>query len=96
MTHFGMLAGSVAPVADAHVGRSIDVASPAGGILRNAVQLGDYVVAGQLIATVTDLAGDRSIAVHTDRAGVILAIRQYLSTSPGDLLFRIFEKIEMI
>jgi len=96
MTHLGMLAGSVAPVADAHVGRSIDVASPAGGILRNAVQLGDYVVAGQLIATVTDLAGDRSIAVHTDRAGVILAIRQYLSTSPGDLLFRIFEKIEMI
>ena len=64
--------------------------------MRNAVELGDYVVAGQLIATVTDLAGDRSIPVHTDHAGVILAIRQYLSTSPGDLLFRIFEKIEAI
>jgi len=96
MTHLGLLAGTVAPPADVHVCRSIDVASPAGGILRNVVDLGDHVVVGQLIATVTDLAGDCAISVHAECDGVILTVRQYLSTSPGDLLFRIFEKVEAV
>ena len=96
MKHLGLLAGPIAPVADARIGRSIDVASPAGGILRNAVGLGDHVIAGQLIATVTDLAGERSVPVYSGCGGVILAIRQYLSTSPGDLLFRIFGNTDEI
>lgn len=93
MKYLGMCAGAATPAPDAHVGKSVEVPSPVGGVLRNMVDLGDEVAVGQVIAIVTDLVGENTVSVHAEREGVVIAVRQYLSTSPGDLLFRIFRKV---
>ena len=89
MRHLGLLPGDAIWAADARVCDSVDVIAPRGGMLRSAVRLGQSVTKGEAMATIADLHGTVRERLVAPEAGIVAAVRAFLSVSAGDLVFRI-------
>lgn len=64
--------------------------APTGGMLRLHVREGDAVETGAILATITDLHGDRLADMRAPRDGLVAAVRRFVSVNPGDLVFAFF------
>ena len=66
--------------------------APTGGMLRLHVHEGDNVDAGAILATITNLHGERLAEMRASQAGLVAAVRQFVSVNPGDLVFAFFPR----
>jgi predicted deacylase len=62
-------------------------------MLRLAVRAGDRVETGTLLATITDLHGERVAEMRAPYAGLVAAVRHYVSVNPGDHVFAFFRPL---
>jgi predicted deacylase len=65
--------------------------APQGGVVRRRVELGDEVIAGDCIATITDLTGEALARVESEVDGLIGVMRLRASVSPGELVAIVWE-----
>jgi predicted deacylase len=66
--------------------------APTGGMLRLHVRPGEDVNSGAILATITNLHGERLAEIRAPHAGLVAAVRQYVSVNPGDLVFAFFPR----
>ena len=93
LQYLGIFSGSPPPnLSPERYGRG-QLYAPAGGMLRLAVQAGDEVRAGALLARITDLHGDQIAEMHAPYAGLVAGIRTFVSVNPGDHVFAFFPRI---
>ncbi|MHB8730782.1 MAG: succinylglutamate desuccinylase/aspartoacylase family protein [bacterium] len=88
--HLGIMDGDAAP--SPHVeglGRGL-VHAPVGGMLRLNVRLGDYVEAGSILARITNIHGEQLAEISAPHAGLVAAVRHFISVNPGDLVFALY------
>ncbi len=64
--------------------------APTGGMLRLAVEPGVFVEAGALLATITDLHGRPVAEMRAPHAGLVAAVRRFVSVNPGEHVFAFF------
>ena len=75
LRHHGMLAGEPR-VAQPYIARALlSLHAPAGGLAEFTVALGDRVLAGQTVATITDVFGHRPVPVNAPSDGVFWSHR---------------------
>ena len=92
LRHLGMMDGDAAPNPNIEVlGRGL-VHAPAGGMLRLNVRLGDYVEAGRILARITNLHGEQLAEIRAPHAGLVAAVRHFISVNPGDLVFALYPR----
>ncbi|HEV2356231.1 MAG TPA: succinylglutamate desuccinylase/aspartoacylase family protein [bacterium] len=92
LRHLGILDGDASPNPEVEVlGRGL-LHAPAGGMLRLNVRLGEYVEAGTILASITNLHGERLAEIQAPHAGLVAAIRQFISVNPGDLVFALYPR----
>ena len=89
MRHMGILPGAAPPAAGAQVYDTASVIAPRGGMLRSSVTLGERVAKGQAMATIGDLHGAPRETLCAPEEGIVATVRNFLSVSAGDLVFRI-------
>lgn len=90
--HLGILDGEVPPNRDVEVlGRGL-VHAPAAGMLHLRIELGDYVEAGTVLATITNLHGEVVAEMAAPHAGLVTAVRRFVSVNPGDLVFALYPR----
>lgn len=66
--------------------------APTGGMLRLTVLPGQHVEARTLLATITNLHGEPLAEMRAPRAGLVAAVRRFVSVNPGDLVFAFFPR----
>ena len=67
--------------------------APTGGILRLHVLLGEYVKTGAILATITNLHGERLAEMRAPQTGLVMAVRQFVSINPGELVFAFYPRL---
>jgi uncharacterized protein len=90
LRHLGIIDGDAR--SSGHVenlGRA-HLCAPAGGMLRLHVELGERVEAGAALASITDLHGRLVAQICAPHAGLVVAIRRFVSVNPGDLVFALY------
>jgi predicted deacylase len=87
LQHLGILPGSPPPNPAAEVFTRGQVYAPAGGMLRLVVQAGDRVIAGALLATITNLHGEPVAEMRAPYAGLVIGVRSFVSVNPGEHVF---------
>ncbi len=92
MKHLGMLDGDPPPPGH-HVYVSEHVRPRSGGVLFSGLELGARVAEGQPLGSVHDLEGVIRETLIAPFDGVLMARRNYLSVSPGDLAFTLFRRV---
>ncbi len=90
--HLGILSGSPPPNPAPERYVRGQLYAPAGGMLRLAVRLGDEVQAGTLLATITDLHGEKVAEMRAPYAGLVAGVRTFVSVNPGDHVFALFPR----
>lgn len=90
--HLGILDGEVPPNSDVEVLERGLVHAPAGGMLHLRIELGDYVEAGTVLATITNLHGEPVAEMTAPHAGLVTAVRRFVSVNPGDLVFALYPR----
>lgn len=92
LRHLGIMDGDATPSPHVEVlGRGL-VHAPAGGMLRLNVRLGDYVEAGAVLASITNLHGERLAEIRAPSAGLVAALRRFVSVGPGDLVCALYPR----
>jgi predicted deacylase len=66
--------------------------APTGGVLRLHVREGEEVESGAILATITNLHGEPLTKMRAPYAGLVAAVRQFVSVNPGDLVFALFPR----
>jgi predicted deacylase len=66
--------------------------APTGGMLRLHVRQGEDVDAGAILATITNLHGERLAEMRAPQGGLVAAVRRFVSVNPGDLVFALFPR----
>jgi predicted deacylase len=94
MQHLGMLDGKPAPHSHAARYEGRHVVSRCGGVLQLCITLGATVRTGDVLCRVQDLHGETIEEMLAPMAGVVVAHRQFASTSPGDLICTVFSRLE--
>jgi predicted deacylase len=61
-------------------------------MLHLAVDAGDYVESGTVLARITDLHGEPVAEMRAPRAGLICAVRRFVSVNAGDHVFAFFHR----
>jgi len=90
LRHLGILEGEARPSGDIeNLGRAY-LHAPAGGMLRLHVELGARVEAGATLASITDLHGRSVAEMRAPHAGLVVAVRRFVSVNPGDLVFALY------
>ena len=88
LRHLGIMDGVAEPGPHIEIlGRGL-VHALAGGMPRLNVRLGDYVEAGSILARITDLHGEQIAEIGAPHAGLIAAVRHFVSVNPGDVVSR--------
>jgi predicted deacylase len=90
--HLGILDGKVRPNPGVEVLDRGLVHAPAGGMLRVRKDVGDYVEAGMVLATVTNLHGEPVAEMTAPHDGLIVAIRRFVSVNRGDVVFALYPR----
>ena len=93
LQHLGILRGVPPPNTAPEIYARGQLFAPAGGMLRLEVAAGDHVQAGTLLATITDLHGEPVAEMRAPHAGLVAAVRHYVSVNPGDHVFAFFRPI---
>jgi predicted deacylase len=62
-------------------------------MLRLAVEPGAEVEAEALLATITDLHGEPVAEMRAPHAGLVAAVRHFVSVNPGDHVFAFFRRL---
>jgi predicted deacylase len=92
LRHVGILDGEVSANPNVEVlGRGL-VHAPVGGMLRPTVGLGNYVEANAVLAVITNLHGKRLAEMRAPHAGLVVALRRFVSVNPGDLVFALYPR----
>jgi predicted deacylase len=92
LRHLGIMDGEATPSPNIEVlGRGL-VHAPVGGMLRLNVRLGDYVEAGSVLASITNLHGEQVAEMRAPYAGLVAAVRRFVSVNPGDLVFALYPR----
>jgi N-alpha-acetyl-L-2,4-diaminobutyrate deacetylase len=94
MGHLGMIT-SPKPVHPARLVDHVDLMAPDGGALRITTRLGAQVVAGEMLAQISDLHGRAIADIRSPSDGIVGAIRIAGSVQAGELVFRIFRDVSM-
>lgn len=92
LQHLGILDGDPPPNPAVEFFSRGLLYAPIGGLLRLHVVPGADVEAGALLATITNLHGERLEDMRAPRAGLVAAVRQFVSVNPGDLVFAFFPR----
>ncbi|TMJ14023.1 MAG: hypothetical protein E6H02_04090, partial [Bacillati bacterium ANGP1] len=66
--------------------------APASGMLRLAVLPGEQVEAGALLATITNLHGERLAEMRASHPGLVAAVRRFVSVNSGELVFAFYPR----
>ena len=93
LQHLGILPGPSPPNPEPELYARGQLFAPAGGMLRLAVSAGVHVEAGTLLATITDLHGEPVAEMRAPYAGLVAAVRDYVSVNPGDHVFAFFRPL---
>jgi uncharacterized protein len=92
LRHLGILDGTLPPNPAVEVlGRGL-VHAPVGGMLRLNVRPGDYVESQALLASITNLHGDRLAELRAPHPGLVAAVRCFVSVNPGDLVLALYPR----
>jgi uncharacterized protein len=92
LRHLGILDGEPPPNLTVEVlGRGL-VHAPVGGMLRLNVRPGDYVEREALLASITNLHGDRLAELRAPYPGLVAAVRWFVSVNPGDLVVALYPR----
>ena len=91
MLHLGLLAGAPETPAIVRDVVRAPVIAPTGGVLRRAVELGDPIRRGDLVATITDLLGQPRAEVDSPRDGFVAALRLTGAIAPGEQIAVVFQ-----
>jgi uncharacterized protein len=92
MAALGMIAAGSAPRARAatlHCGGSDWLRAPAAGLLQLRADLGETVLAGQVLASISDPFGETEVDLITPKAGIILGRAHLPLVNEGDALFHL-------
>ncbi len=92
MAHLGMVPAGAAPRARAatlHCGSSDWLRAPAAGLLQLRADLGERVVAGQALASISDPFGENEVDLITPKAGIIVGRAHLPLVNEGDALFHL-------
>jgi predicted deacylase len=92
MAHLGMIPAGASPRARAatlHCGGSDWLRAPAAGLLQLRADLGETVVAGQVLASISDPFGETEVDLVTPKAGIILGRAHLPLVNEGDALFHL-------
>ena len=90
LQHLGILEGTPPPnPAPEFYDRGM-LYAPAGGMFRVRVSPGDCVDAGAGLATITDLHGETLVEMRAPYAGLVAAVRRFVSVNPGELVIALF------
>lgn len=54
---------------------------------------GEFVEAGTLLATITDLHGETLAEMRAPHPGLVAGVRSFVSVNPGDHVFALFPRI---
>lgn len=90
--HLGILDGEIPPNRDVEVLGRAYVHAPAGGMLRVLVGLGEQVEARAVLAVITDLHGAKVAEIPAPHAGLVVAVRRFVSVNPGDMVFALYPR----
>lgn len=93
LQHLGVRRGSppLNPVPEVYA--KVDLFAPSGGMLRLAVSAGEQVAGGALLATISDLHGAPVAEMRAPHAGLVAAVRCFVSVNPGDHVFAFFRPV---
>ena len=50
----------------------------------------NYVEAGSVLASITNLHGERLAVMRAPHGGLVAAVRHFVSVNPGDLVFALY------
>ncbi|HLW46950.1 MAG TPA: succinylglutamate desuccinylase/aspartoacylase family protein [bacterium] len=93
LRHLRILDGDPPPNRNVEtLGRGL-VHAPVGGMLRLDVRLGDYVETDAVLASITNLHGERLTEVRAPHAGLVTAVRRFVSVNPGDLVLALYPRL---
>lgn len=67
-------------------------ARPRGGAIVGELE-GEFVEAGMLLATITDLHGEMVAEMRAPHPGLVAGVRSFVSVNPGDHVFALFPRI---
>jgi predicted deacylase len=94
LQYLGVLPGTPPPnPGPEYYGRG-HVTAPASGVLRLAVQPGDLVEAGARLATIHDLHGDPIEELRAPHAGLVAAVRDFVSVNAGEHVIALFPSLD--
>jgi predicted deacylase len=93
LQHVGIRRGAPPPNAAAAVYSKVDLYAPSGGMLRVLVQPGELVERDALLATISDLHGGPVAEMRAPHAGMVAAMRCFVSVNPGDHVFAFFRPV---
>lgn len=93
LQHLGILPGTPPPNPELELYGRGQLYSPAGGMLHLAVEAGDYVDAGTLLAKITNIHGEVVAEIRAPRAGLVCGVRRFVSVNPGDHVFAFFHRL---
>jgi predicted deacylase len=98
MKHLGMLPQSEparSKVAPAFSFASTWLRAAEGGILRSGLNIGDHVLAGEIVAEVSDPLGGNPVEVVADAGGIIIGRTNLPIVNRGDALFHVAQMKDM-
>ena len=93
LQHLSILPGSPPPTPTPEIYARGGLTAPAGGMLRLAVSPGETVEAGRLLATIINLHGESVAEMRAPHAGLVAAVRHFVSVNPGDHVFALFPRV---
>jgi uncharacterized protein len=93
LAHLGMVAGTEPPASVPVPVSRATVHAPAGGLVLRRFELGDRVATGDVVAIVTDLAGEPIAEARSPSDGFVAAQLLAAATSPGESLAVVFREI---
>ncbi|HLW59452.1 MAG TPA: succinylglutamate desuccinylase/aspartoacylase family protein [bacterium] len=92
LQHLGILEGTPPPNPVPEFYDRGMLYAPTGGMLRLRVSPGERVEAGAGLAAITDLHGEPLVEMRAPYAGLVAAVRQFVSVNPGELVIALFPR----
>jgi predicted deacylase len=90
LAHFGMVEFTPAPEPSPIIVDHSDLFASQAGLFRTSIELGDSVVTGQQVGTISGLDGSLLETLRSPCSGTVAILRRLASVQPGDRLLQLF------